>query len=114
MGFNVNSSSDLLDENNVRHGSFLNLFPARAREYVRKHYREVLPGVYESDAPPLSYFHQKLARLLVRPLYGVGDRLHRYGLTRCEKHVLKLAYELRAWIWRRHDKRMEKLKSRRS
>lgn len=60
-----------LDDQNPRHISFLNIFSAGTREYVRKHYREVAPGVYESDAPPLSNFHQKLARLIVRPLYGV-------------------------------------------
>jgi hypothetical protein len=27
------------------------LFPPSCREYVREHYREVRPGVYESDGP---------------------------------------------------------------
>jgi hypothetical protein len=73
---------------------------------VRETYREVGVGVYESNAPPLSDFHQKLMGLIKGTFYKLGTFCHRHGFALGEKVAFKLVYHLRSFVWSLHDKRV--------
>ena len=97
-----------LDDKNPRHISFLGHFGnTDTAKTIRDTYREVAPGVYESDAPPLSNFHQNLMRLIYGTVYQLGALCNRHGLSRCEKLAFECVYQLRSWVWRLHDKRVQ-------
>jgi hypothetical protein len=86
-------------------------FPAYAPKIIHDANGKSLVCVYESDAPPLSDFHQKLISLFIRPLYQLGTFFERQRMTRFEKAVFKLVYHLRSFVWRLHDRRIQNTKS---